>query len=153
MKLILALLAVLLPAVALAQGGGPTIQAKTFIRDDGSRVEIVKNLEERTSEQKVYGSNGKLAQRTVFNLDEDGREIGGSVYNAKDVLQYTFTYKLDENGRILEQSNFSPDEKLLQRMVYRYRPNGQQEVDVYDAEGKLINPPKGGSKSKSGRGR
>ncbi len=139
MKSLLAFLLALLPLSVWAQGGGPTIQAKTFIRDDGSRVEVVKNLEERTSEHKVYRSGDKLVSRTLYKLDEDGREIGGTVYNAKDVEVYRFTYKFDPNGRVSEQHDFSPDDKLIRRLVYLYRPNGQLAgVDVYDANGNLI---------------
>jgi len=142
MKSLLAFLLALLPLSVWAQGGGASIQAKTFLRDDGSRVEVVKNLEERTSEHKVYRSGDKLVSRTVYNLDEDGREIGGTVYNAKNVEVYRFTYKLDPNGRVSEQHDFSPDNQLIRRLVYYYRPNGQVAgVDAYDANGNRISQP------------
>lgn len=142
-QLIALLIALLSPAhFAIAQGGGPSIQAKTFMQNDGGRVEVVKNLEDRTSEHKQFDESNKLVMRTLFQLDEDGREISGTIYNPKNVEAYHFTYKLDSSGRVIEQDDYTPDNKLLRKMVYRFRTDGNVlGIDVYDAQGQLLSGP------------
>jgi hypothetical protein len=99
-----------------------------------------------TAESSDYNAQGKLVKTTVFDFDEQGRALSGSVYSprgetAKGLLLYKMRYKYDTFNRVCEVDNYSASDELLSRQVYHYDAAGKvAKLATYDAAGNLINP-------------
>lgn len=149
-------LAFLLCAMAgYAQEGGSPIKVTITRQLDGSRTETTKDIDNHTSESKVYNASNKLVQRAVFLLDEQGREKDGVIYDAKDTVVSKVANNYDVLGQISEQVYTSPKGVLMRRLVYTRDINGRATIQAFDAQGNLIKrdgstatptPPRGGSR-------
>ena len=125
-------------ACAYAQGGGTPIKVTTAIHDDGTRTDTVKDVDNRTSETRTYSSSQKLRERCVYTLDDQGREVEGVVYNAKEAIVSRVALQYDALGNLRERAEKAPNGTLLRRFVYTQDPSGRVTVRTFDAGGKLI---------------
>lgn len=132
-----------------AQDGGSTLKVTTRLNADGTRTDTQKDLEARTSETKTYSASKKLIQRTVFLLDEQGREVDGMIFDAKDKVTGQVSFRYDPFGRLSEQIEKAPNGTILRRFVFRRDPNGNvKKIDTLDAQGN----PMGGNSTPSSTG-
>ena len=125
-------------APALADPPRPKsgIKATTTLHPDGTRTDLIRDLDAATAESKTLDAAGKLLQRSTFKLDENGEPIEGIVYNAKGQASYKFVYNRNTSGLISEELDMSADGKLLRKLIYRYGSTGQiAGIDAFDAEG------------------
>ncbi|MEI6561285.1 MAG: hypothetical protein WCO68_04270 [Verrucomicrobiota bacterium] len=125
-------------AVGHAQEGGTPIKVTTAIHSDGTRTDTVKDIDNRTTETKTYSASQKLLERCVYTLDEQGREVEGVVYNAKDVIVSRVSLQYDAQGNISEQVEKTPNGMVKRRLVFIRVANGCVTVKTFDAKGTLI---------------
>jgi len=140
-------LALTCPVTSSAQEGGNPIKVTTLLHGDGTRTDTTRDLDAHTSETKTYDASNKLIQRAVFSLDEEGREVAGTIYNAKGVVVGQVNYEYDIFGRVKQQFEKAPNGALVRRLVFHRDTNGRvMSIDAFDAQG---NPIKGDSSSSS----
>jgi antitoxin component YwqK of YwqJK toxin-antitoxin module len=136
-SLLLAVCAVCRTGFAQAQPG--TIRVTSTLHSDGTRTDMQTNADEHTAESKTYNQAGKLMQRIVFKLDDQGIAVTASLYSAKNVLVSKAEYKHDGMNRVTEVLAYTPYDKLISRQVYHYDGKGKVTgIDAYDAAGNLI---------------
>ena len=137
-----------------AQEGGAPVKATTILNADGTRTDIVRNLDERTSETMTYNTAGRLTKRMVFTLNDEGREVEGVIYDGNEKVLSRVSIGYDPvTGKMTEQIERSPAGNVLRRAVIRYDANGRAVgAEVFDGQGRKIEgggapPPKAKPKS------
>lgn len=140
-------------AAGNAQEGSSPLKVTTTLNADGTRTDIQKDIDARTSEAKTYDASKKLIQRAVFTLDDQGREVEGTIFDGKDRIVGRTNFTYNAMGRVDEQTEKAPNGAVLRRVVFHYDPNGRViGADTYDGQGNLIRPastPASGSHKKS----
>jgi len=123
-----------------AQEGGAPLKVTTTIHPDGSRTDTQKDLDARISESKTYNTSQKLVQRVVFTLDDQGRELEGTCYDAKNKITSRVSYRYDAFGFVGEVLEKAPDGTLLRRNIFHRDPNGRiTGTDIFDGQGNPLN--------------
>jgi len=125
-------------AAGYAQEGGTPIKVTTAIHGNGTRTDTVKDIDNRTTETKTYSASQKLLERCVYTLDDQGREVEGVVYNAKDAIISRVSLQYDAQGNISEQVEKAPNGMVKRRLVFVRVATGCVTVKTFDAKGALI---------------
>ena len=128
-----------------------TIRVTTTLHPDGTKTVTQNNPDDRTVETSNYDAADKLLQKIVYNVDELGQAVTGSLYMPKGVsktgapllvLVYKMKYKHDGLNRVSEVENYSPADQLVTRQVFHYDPSNRViKIDTYDAAGNIIATP------------
>ncbi|MDD5349879.1 MAG: hypothetical protein PHQ12_06685 [Chthoniobacteraceae bacterium] len=135
------LFAAVLAVPCHAQEGGTPIKITSTLHDDGSRTDTQKDLDNRTEETRTYNAAKKLVQRWVYSLDDQGREVDGVCYDAKDKVIGRVSYKYDPFGHVGEVTEKTPNGTVVRRTVYHRNPDGKVTgTDTFDAQGNPVNP-------------
>jgi len=124
--ILLALLSLLSPLVLSTSSAKTAIHVQTILHEDGSRTESRRNIQTRVLEEFRYGTNKRLKNRKLFQLDEEGRALQGLVFDPKDKLIGRVEFHFDEFGRLVEERSFDTTGRPTQRIVYRYDKSGQR---------------------------
>ena len=112
------------------------IKVQTIMHPDGSRTDTMKDLDARTTDVKIYNKKGKLIQHSVFTLDDQEREIEGTIYDANEKVIGYVSNKYDVLGQLKERSEKDANGKLFRRLVYRRDPSGKIiGIDAFDGNG------------------
>ncbi|MCX6966479.1 MAG: hypothetical protein NTZ46_01645 [Verrucomicrobia bacterium] len=138
MKRLALILLLVCATTGYSQEGGAPIKVTSTLHGDGTRTDTQKDIDNHTSETKAFDSSKKLLQRCVYTLDEQGREVEGVVYNAKDVIVSRVAFSYDPLGRVSEQIEKTPNGVLLRRLVFTRDAKGRTTVVAYDAQGNVI---------------
>ena len=125
-------------AAGHAQEGGTPIKITSTLHNDGTRTDIQKDLDNHTSETKIFDASKRLVQRCLYTLDEQGREREGVVFDAKDKVVARVALTYDPLGRVSEQIEKAPNGALLRRLVFTRDANDRVTIVAYDAQGNLI---------------
>ncbi len=119
------------------------VKATVTMLGDGRHKNMVVDPDKKIAEETIEDSKGKLLTRTVYALDERNQTTGATFYDAKGKVLYKATYKRDSADRISEEMYYSTADQLLSRRVYTYGANNRiTRLDMYDANGTLVTPPK-----------
>jgi len=102
------------------------IHVQTILHEDGSRTESRRNLQTRVLEEFRYGTNKRLKNRKLFQLDEEGRALQGLVFDPKDKLIGRVEFHFDEFGRLVEERSVDTTGRPTERIVYRYDKSGKR---------------------------
>jgi hypothetical protein len=133
--------------LARGQGDGGPIKATMRLRPDGTRATTVVDPEKRSAEETITTSNGKMIQKTVFQLDDRDLATSATHYDSKGSVYYKDTYNRDDNDRIVESSFSDAKGKPLGKRVFVYLGD-KVSIEDYDADGNRIMPAKPASPSK-----
>jgi hypothetical protein len=122
------------PVTLPAQEADAPIRVTTATLNDGSREVTKIDPSTHTAERETQTPNGKLKQKIVYQLNDEGRWVTGVVYNAKGEVIMRATYKYDAGGRLSEEKQFTKDGQFVVKLVYRFNPAGRPvAVDAFDA--------------------
>ena len=124
---ILALLTfvVWLPCLTHADDDPNKIVAQLILKDDGSRMEVVRNPQARTLEMTSRDGLGNISRRDVFKLNAAGDPVGCQTYDASGKLIYRVKYAFDDMGRKIEEATYNKRGKMVRRVKQRYDSNGK----------------------------
>jgi antitoxin component YwqK of YwqJK toxin-antitoxin module len=75
-------------------------------------------------EQKSLDASGKVRERTVQSLDNQGNILEETVYDASGLLKNRNTFTYDPMNRLLEADEFDSMEMLLRNRVFEYDDRG-----------------------------
>jgi hypothetical protein len=113
---------------------------------DGSGSSRETNPSKRQSVETFYNSSRKVTHKAVTKLDEHLAPVSAIFYNANGVIYQKSTYKLDGEDRIIQEVIYDGKDNLVGTKNYTYGSrNGSAivvNVDVYDANGNLIQTPR-----------
>lgn len=127
-----------------------TIKVTTTLHADGTKTVMQTDPEKHVSECSDYDHANKLLKKTVFNLDDQGQAIGGSIFSGKGVLVAKMEYKRDAMNRVNEVVTYTPDDRMTGRLVYYYDSNNRVvKIDTFDANGNLVKSSGSGTSSSS----
>lgn len=130
---------ILLAAAAVAGAEEASIKATSVVHPDGSRTETITNVGEKTAEERLVGADGKIRQRTMYTLDDEGRQSGGVVYGPKGQPVSRFQFVRDAMGNIVEHRDYTVKGEVIQRRIYRLSSDGKVlGIDTYDKSGTLV---------------
>ena len=142
------LLFALLPAARSQDDGSgspATIRITTTLHNDGSKTVMQTDPDNHTATSSTYDHADRLLSKIVYDLDDQGVALGGSVFSAKGVLLYKMRYVYDDAKRVSEVDSYSVTDQLLSRQVYHYDANNRViRIDTFDGNG---NPVTGTSSS------
>jgi hypothetical protein len=132
---------------ALAQD---TVKVTTTLHEDGTSTVLTSNPSEHSAEAVTSDQGGKVRQKVIYTLDEQGQFSEGVVSGPKGEFLFKAEYKRDPANRLAEEIDYNRDGTLLRRFVYNYDANGKvTRIQAFDAAGNELNPtraPKGPSK-------
>jgi hypothetical protein len=130
----------------------PPIRITNREYPDGSGSSRETDPSKRQSTETFYDSSRKVTHKAVTKLDEHLAPVSAIFYNAKGVIYQKCTYRLDGEDRIIQEVIYDAKDNLLGTKNYTYGSrNGSAivvNVDIYDANGNLIQTPR---LSKSGK--
>ena len=123
-----------------AQEGGATLKVTSVLNNDGTRTDTQKDLENHTSESKTYDASKKLVSRWVYSINDEGFELEGVCFNAKDQVIARVNYSYDVFGHLAEMLEKAPNSTLLRRTVYHRDASGKlTSTDFFDGQGNPLN--------------
>jgi len=123
-----------------AQEGGASIKVTSVLNNDGTRTDTQKDLENHTSESKTYDASKKLVSRWVYTINDQGFELEGVCYNAKDQIVGRVSYSYDVFGHLAEMLEKASNGTVLRRTVYHRDASGKlTTTDFFDGQGNPLN--------------
>ncbi len=129
----------LLAAAAVAGAEEANIKVTSVVHPDGSKTDTITNFAERTSEERLVNQAGKVLRRTIFTLDDEGRQNGGVVYGPDNKPLSRFQFVRDAMGNIIEHRDYTVKGEVIQRKIYRLSGEGKVlGIDTYDKNGTLV---------------
>lgn len=138
-----------LSAAAIAE---PAIRVINREFPDGSGSSRNIDSSKRESTETFYDSSRRMTHKIVYKLDDRLAPVSAIMYNAKGVIYQKSAYKTDTDDRIIQEVIYGPKDNLLGTKNFIYSSRGKDSiavsVDVYDANGNLIQTPR---LSKSGK--
>ena len=113
---------------------------------DGSGSSKETDPAKRQAVETFYSPGGKVTHKVLYQMDERMQPLSAIYYDAKGVIYQKSAYKLDGADRIIQEVIYDAKGSLLGTKNYNYGTrNGNAlviDVDVYDANGNLIQSPK-----------
>jgi hypothetical protein len=135
-----------------AQEGAASIKVTSVLNADGTRTDTQKDLDSHTSESKTYDASKKLIQRWDYTINDQGFELEGVCYNAKDQIVGRVSYTYDAFGHLGEMLEKAPNGTVLRRTVYHRDPSGKLTgTDFFDGQGNPLSASGDVSTRKKGR--
>jgi hypothetical protein len=118
---------------------GVDIWSQTILHPDGSRTVSKKDLDAKVINQETYNSSGSVVMKRVYQLDAEGKEQRGFVFDAYNNLIYRIGYLYDEIDRLKEEVLYNTHGQIVRRQIYEYNRVGQliRPVKAYTFEGAI----------------
>ncbi|MEM7144168.1 MAG: hypothetical protein AAF591_03470 [Verrucomicrobiota bacterium] len=110
---------------------GVDIWSRTILHPDGSRTISKKDTNAQVINQETLNATGQLIMKRVYQLDAEGKEQRGFVFDSRNQLIYRIGFFYDEIGRLKEEALYNTLGVVVRRQIYEY-----------DRVGNLIRPVK-----------
>ena len=110
---------------------GVDIWSRTILHPDGSRTISKKDTNAQVINQETLNATGQLIMKRVYQLDAEGKEQRGFVFDSNNQLIYRIGFFYDEIGRLKEEALYNTLGVVVRRQIYEY-----------DRVGNLIRPVK-----------
>jgi hypothetical protein len=127
------------PLCALAQEDNSEVRVSVVLNADGSRTVYETNSANHKTVATTTGKDGKLREKSRWDLDENGRFLRGEVFGPKDQFRFILQNKYDASNHLVEETHFAKDQSVIGKIVFRYDAAGHQiGYSTYDGAGKLL---------------
>lgn len=124
---------------ALAQSGDDAVRVTVTMNPDGSKTAYETNGASHRCIATTTGPNGKLREKIIYQLDDEGRYKSGEVFSGSGAFRFRSFYRYDSGGRLAEETQLSREGALLHKIVYRFDAEGHPSgYAIYDGEGQLL---------------
>lgn len=99
---------------------GVDIWSRTILHPDGSRTVSKKDTNAKVINQETLNASGQLVMKRVYQLDAEGKEQRGFVFDGSNQLIYRIGFFYDEIGRLKEEALYNTLGQVVRRQIYEY---------------------------------
>jgi len=136
-----------------AQSDSPApadVRVSVVLNPDHSRTTYETDAANHKTTATTAGPDGKLREKILYDLDENGRFVRGEVYGPKQQFRFAALYKYDANNHLVEETHFTKDKSVIGKIVFQYDAAGHQiGYATYDGAGRLLGQTTAGKTSPS----
>ena len=99
---------------------GNRIERTVYMHEKMAKKETTKYENNRVVEEQSYNADGSLAEKRVYEYDNQGNNTELEFYNANDELTQRYLYSYDNQGNRIEWRFYDADEFLVALTTYYY---------------------------------